>query len=80
MILLGKQVGPGCGRKARAWFEAVAAGQRLMVTLLIQHVSVYFLRPLLVLLDLLKTKKVTTYLSTKSIENAHLADKLQRTV
>lgn len=37
--------------------------------------SAYFLRPLLVLLDLLKTKKDsgTTCLSRKSTENAHLA-------
>lgn len=82
MIVLGKQVRLGCGRKARAWFAAVAAGRGLMVTLLIQHVSVYFLRPLLVLLDLLKTKKGTTCLSIKNNENAHLADifRLQHTV
>lgn len=45
-----------------------------MVTLLIQHISVYFLRPLLDLLDLLKTKKGTTCWSAKNVENAHLAD------
>lgn len=42
--------------KHAAWFEAVGCRRGLMDAPLTLHVCSYFLRPLLVLLDLLKTR------------------------